>query len=107
MTATDILTTLWQAEISVRLTPDHQNLVVPAGRLTLDQRALVIENKPELIRLLIDAHDTTERVLAAAMKVCDRHGDDDAVRQEMREQCLALPPHLQADLLEHFNGTKK
>ena len=97
MTATDILTTLWQAEISVRLTPDHQNLVVPAGRLTLDQRALVIENKPELIRLLIDA----------AMRVCDRHNDTEAARLEMRDQSLALPPHLQADLLEHFNGTKK
>jgi hypothetical protein len=40
----------------------------------------------------------------AAMKVCDRHGDGDAAREEMRRQCLELPVHLQADLLEHFRG---
>ena len=27
--------------------------------------------------------------------------------REMREQCLALPAHLQADLLGHFKGTKQ
>ena len=53
------------------------------------------------------ARATTGQLIRAAMKVCIRHGDNDAARQEMREQCLALPPHLQADLLEHFNGTKK
>lgn len=43
-------------------------------------------------------------LIEAAMKVCDQHGDGDAARQEMRQQCLELPPHLQADLLEHFQG---
>ena len=43
-------------------------------------------------------------LLAAAMKCCDRHGDSDAARLEMRDQCLVTPPHLQADLLAHFQG---
>ena len=43
-------------------------------------------------------------LIEAAMKVCDRHGDGEAARQEMRQQCLELPPHLQSDLLEHFKG---
>lgn len=43
-------------------------------------------------------------LIEAAMKVCDRHGDGEAARAEMRQQCLELPPRLQADLLEHFRG---
>ena len=43
-------------------------------------------------------------LIAAAMKVCDRYGDSEAAREDMRQQCLELPPHLQADLLEHFTG---
>jgi hypothetical protein len=45
-------------------------------------------------------------LIEAAMKVCDRHGDGEAARQEMRQQCLELPPHLQSDLLEHFKGSQ-
>ena len=45
-------------------------------------------------------------LIAAAMKVCDRYGDSEAAREEMRQQCLELPPHLQADLLEHFTGRR-
>ncbi len=45
-------------------------------------------------------------LIAAAMKVCDRYGDNEAAREEMRQQCLDLPPHLQADLLEHFTGRR-
>jgi hypothetical protein len=45
-------------------------------------------------------------LIAAAMKVCDRYGDSEAAREDMRQQCLELPPHLQADLLEHFTGRR-
>lgn len=55
----------------------------------------------------IDARQLAADLLHAAMQVCDRHGDNEAARQEMREQCLALPLHLQADLLQHFKGTKQ
>lgn len=43
-------------------------------------------------------------LIDAAMKVCDQHGDDEAARAEMRQQCMELPPHLQQDLLDHFRG---
>lgn len=104
MNPSAIVIDLWNAGIPVRLTQDHQNLVVPAGRLTVAQRAMVLQNKPALIQFLVEAHATTERLLHAAMKVCDRHGDGDAARQDMRDQCLSLPPHLQDDLLAHFRG---
>ncbi|HPW29497.1 MAG TPA: hypothetical protein PLL01_08930 [Rhodoferax sp.] len=53
----------------------------------------------------LTAHRLTGDLLNAAMRVCDRHNDNDTARDEMRQQCLALPPHLQADLLQHFEGT--
>jgi len=43
-------------------------------------------------------------LIEAAMKVCDHHGDGEPAREQMRRDCLELPPHLQADLLEHFQG---
>lgn len=52
----------------------------------------------------LTAHRVTADLLKAAMRVCDRHGDGDAARQHMRDQCTALPLHLQADLLQHFKG---
>lgn len=63
---------------------------------------MVLENKPDLIQYLHDAHDTTERLLDAAMKVCDQYGDSEAARQAMREQCLELPPNMRVDLLGYF-----
>ncbi len=66
MTADAILIDLWRDSINVRLTPE--------------QRTRVLENKPDLIQYLRDAHGTTERLLAAALRVCDHHGDDEAAR---------------------------
>jgi hypothetical protein len=43
-------------------------------------------------------------LIAAAMKVCDRHNDGEAAREEMRQDVLGTPPHLQQDLLDHFTG---
>ena len=107
MTADAILIDLWRDSISVRLTPDGEHLALSGGRLTPEQRVKVLQNKPYLIQYLLDAHTTTERLLEAAMSVCDQHADNDAAKQEMREQCLELPPHLQADLLDHFTGKRR
>lgn len=52
----------------------------------------------------LTAHRVTADLLKAAMRVCDQHGDGDAARQAMRDQCTALLIHLQADLLQHFKG---
>ena len=52
----------------------------------------------------LTAQRLAKELIAAAMRRCDEFGDGEAARQEMCRDCLALPPHLQADLLEHFQG---
>jgi len=101
--APSIISDLWAHGITLRLTADGEHLAAPADKLTPEQRATILAHKPELIDYLRAAHDTTNALLVVAMRVCDRHGDGYAARQEMRDQCLELPPHLQADLLAHFN----
>lgn len=44
-------------------------------------------------------------LLAAAMRACDAHGDDEAARVAMRADVHATPPELRDDLLAYFIGT--
>ena len=53
----------------------------------------------------LTAHRLTADLLKAAMRVCDHYGDGDAVREQMRLECLDTPPNLRADLLAHFTQT--
>ena len=103
MIAQAIIADLWAHGITVRIAGDGDHLTAPAGKLTADQRALILAHKPELIEYLQAAHETTAALLDAAMTVCDRHGDDDTARQQMRDDCLNTPAHLRVDLLAHFN----
>lgn len=105
MTAQDILSDLWASGITPRLTEDGKGIAVPAGRLSTAQRAAVISHKAELVDLLQAARATTAELIKAAMVACDHWGDSEVARQQMREQCLATPPHLQAGLIEHFRQT--
>jgi hypothetical protein len=50
----------------------------------------------------IEARQLAAELIAAAMRRCDQFGDDEAKRAQMRSDCLETPPHLQADLLQHF-----
>lgn len=100
----EILIALWADGVMVKLTPDANNLAVPAGRLNNHQRELLLSNKAALVTYLVSAHTTTVSLIAAAMRRCDQFNDGADARAEMRQQCLELPPHLQADLLEHFQG---
>jgi hypothetical protein len=43
-------------------------------------------------------------LIEAAMRRCDEFNDSDQAREEMRQQCMALSPAMQQDLLDHFNG---
>jgi hypothetical protein len=45
-----------------------------------------------------------DRLITAAMRVCDRYGDGEQARADMEADCLATPPHLRADLLEYFES---
>jgi hypothetical protein len=74
------------------------------------------EHKADLIRWLTAASEmvrrianpaspeeqalVTFRLLNAAMHVCDAYGDSEAAREAMRVQCLEVPEHLHAELLE-------
>ena len=51
----------------------------------------------------LTAQRTMKKLLAAAMRCCDRHGDGAEARAEMERQCLEIPPHLRGDLLDYFN----
>ncbi len=100
-----VIETLHAAGFEVALTPERGLRVTPASRLTPEQRALVLAHKPELVQFLLDAHATTTALIEAAMRACVHHGDGDVAREAMRADCLATPPHLRADLLDHLRKT--
>ncbi len=45
------------------------------------------------------------KLIEAAMRACDRHGDSPAARQQMVKDCLGTPPELRQELREHFIRT--
>ncbi|WP_218510848.1 hypothetical protein [Variovorax sp. dw_308] len=105
MSPAEVCRAIYAAGMTVRA--DGVDLVLkPADRLTPALRELLLAHKPELVEFLHDAADTAADLLEAAMRVCDLHGDGDEAREEMRRDCLALPPHLQADLLGHWRGKR-
>ncbi len=105
MTPQAILRELWSAGICLKLTNDGQNLSVPAGKLSQHQRAQILSNKPAIVEFLQSVDKTTTNLIEAAMRVCDFYGDNETMRESMRLGCLDVPPHLKADLLEHFKTT--
>lgn len=107
MTARAILAGLLAHGIELECTPDGRNLVVPAGCLTPQQRAQVLAHKPELIRLVLESNQLTRQLLQAAMHACRHWGDNQAAREQMRQDCLNTPPHLRADLLAHFKNAHR
>lgn len=107
MIADAILADLLAHGIEPTVTLDGLGIEVPAGRVSPEQRTAIIAHKAELIARLIDYSRITTGLIKAAMEVCDEHGDDEAARQAMRDECLSLPVHLQADLLNHFKGARK
>jgi len=46
-----------------------------------------------------------DELIATAMRACDHHGDGEAAREAMRQDCINTPPHLRAGLLAYFNET--
>ena len=104
MNPTTILAELWEEGVCITLAPDSANLVAPANRLTQQQRDFIKANKPALIDFLVSTQEITIAAIAAAMSRCDQFGDNAAAREQMRLDVLAVPPHLHADLLDHFNG---
>lgn len=102
MTPQELFAKLVADGVRLKLSGDGANLVVPAGSLSADQRAMVLSHKADILALLVEARKTAAWLIEAAMKACDMHNDSEAARQEMRQDCLRLPPHLRQDLLDHF-----
>ena len=99
MTPEAILADLIQCGIEPSVTPDKTGIVVPAGKLTEAQRAAVLGHKPALIACILESARITTELLDAAMRAAAHWKDDP---EEWRRQCMEVPPHQRADLLEHL-----
>lgn len=124
MSALPIQSTIDQlhgAGLTLSLTHEMGLRVVPASSITPALRELILTSKVALVdylqRPVPNSTDAANEVfdpllvrklqgeiLRLAMRVCDSYNDLDAAREEMRLQVLETPPHLLADLLEHFGG---
>lgn len=108
MTPARILETLWGQGLTVTLGNGDRLVVSPASALRDSQRELLRANKAPIVVFLRESNDAASdlmtALLAAAMRVCDDHGDGPAARADMERDCLATPPHLRRDLLEHFQS---
>lgn len=99
MTPEAILSDLIECGIDPGVTPDKTGIVVPAGRLTDDQRAAVLGHKTELIACILESARVTSELLQAAMRAAAHWKDDP---EEWRRQCMEVPPHQRQDLLDHL-----
>ncbi len=99
MTAKAILAELLDCGIEPAVTPDGSGIEVPAGRLTNAQRAAIKANKAELISTIMESARVTTELLEAAMRAAAHWNDDP---EDWRQQCMEVPPHQRADLLEHL-----
>lgn len=99
MTPEAILADLIECGIEPGVTPDKTGIVVPAGRLTDAQRAAVVGHKPALIACILESARITTELLHTAMRAAAHWKDDPA---DWRQQCMEVPTHQRADLLEHL-----
>lgn len=53
---------------------------------------------------ILENHTLNEALLDAAMRRCDQFGDSEKARNDMRHECLTLPPDQQVFWLSYFLG---
>jgi hypothetical protein len=99
----DLLRVLHDAGVTLELR-GGKLLVHPAERLTDGLRTSIREHKPALLDFLVEVTRQAADLIDAAMRVCDHHGDGEEARADMRADCLATPPHLRVDLLDHLTS---
>lgn len=104
MTAATLLRDVLDAGLELRLDGDVLKLAGDANAVQAWAPRLR-PFKAELIAWLLESSQLTHELLRAVMRCCDHHGDDAAARDQMRDDVLAMPPHLRADLLDHFDRT--
>ncbi|RYG55104.1 MAG: hypothetical protein EON56_06150 [Alphaproteobacteria bacterium] len=105
MAPASILAALWADGITVDLIDGDLLLISPASALTNAQRDSLKANKPAVLTFLHEAEHIATALMEVAMRACHAHGDGPAARAEMQADCLATPPHLCADLLDHFRAS--
>ena len=99
MTPETILADLLASGIEPSVTTDKTGIVVPAGKLTEAQGAAVLGHKPALIACILESARITTELLQTAMRGAAHWKD---VPDEWHRQCMEVPPHHRADLLEHL-----
>jgi len=102
MTPESIMAELLEAGIEPAVSEDGRHILVPAGRLTDEQRRAILAHKAALIERIKESARLTCELLDAALRACDHWRDSPEAREQMRQDVLATPPHLRGDLLEHF-----
>lgn len=105
MRPASILAALWADGITVELIHGDRLLISPASALTNAQRELLKANKPAVLTFLHEAQHIATALMEVSMRACTAHGDRPDARAAMRADCQATPPHLRADLLDHFQAS--
>ncbi|MDZ4290737.1 MAG: hypothetical protein U1C47_02305 [Hydrogenophaga sp.] len=99
--APSILRQLCAAGVRLEMKGDRLS-ASPATHLNDELRDLIRRHKNQLMDYLVEAHQSASALIDAAMRSCDHWGDSQTAREEMRQDVIQTPPHLRADLLEHF-----
>lgn len=100
MTPAALLFDLWQCGIHPRIADDAQHILLPANKLTPNQRQALTECKADVLELL--TAPLMQELMDAAMKACDHWQDSPQARLQMRLDVWNTPPGQRADLLQHF-----
>lgn len=85
--------------VTFRVTGDKVRINAPDGRLV--RWLPILRPHRTEIRAWLTAGD----LIAAAMRACDHHGDGEAARQDMVQQCMEVPPEHREELRRHFIRT--
>lgn len=71
---------------------------------TQGQKLHVAFATPCNTQLGLTAQRQVRELIEAALRACDHHGDNEAEREQMRQDVQNTPPHLRPDLLDHFDS---
>lgn len=98
-----VLSRLRDAGLEFGRDPDGTLLVWPSERITDELRAMIKDQKNNLVDYLIQIETLTNELINTAMRRCDQFNDSQQARENMRRDCINTPDHLKPDLLRHFN----
>lgn len=83
-----------------------QNINIEKDRLTKSPQSSNL-NHPKMRAVTHPEQQLRDRVMAAAMRVCDYWGDGEEAREDMRQEIKALPHEQLRAMLLHFRESYK